>query len=59
MLRSIDPYGNTIFNRLQVQVLLGELEQVRNRPGVQIDGLVYLCHLALGRPHRYLWFIGD
>ena len=91
MLAHIDPYGNTILNRLQVDALKAELEQIKvmiedlgidaaisaiNIPDVPVnsripewdtvralvpllDAVEGLAVLALERPHRYLWFIGD
>jgi hypothetical protein len=62
MLWHVDPYGDTIFNRLQTRSLLRELAALRVRQLTDtqrrlVDDLTFLCHL--GRPHRFLWFIGD
>ena len=64
MLGHVDPYGTTVFNSLQAQTLLVELEALRARNADDesrraIDSLTYLCHLTTGRPHRFLWFVGD
>ena len=64
MLAHVDPYGTTVLNALQVRVLLEELDAIRARhldeeSRCAIDSLTYLCHLATGRPHRFLWFLGD
>ncbi|BEP11694.1 hypothetical protein acdb102_00050 [Acidothermaceae bacterium B102] len=64
LLRDIDPYGNTCFNRVQATHLIEELDRLE-RSGVSpqelalIRGLRVLLALQLGRAHRYLWFIGD
>ncbi|MFE4701197.1 hypothetical protein ACFRIC_29475 [Streptomyces sp. NPDC056738] len=60
MLASIDPYGDTVFNYLQVRRLLVELEQYPLEDSEEfLQRLRELCALALGSPHRFLWFIGD
>jgi hypothetical protein len=64
MLWHIDPYGTTVFNRLQTRSLLRELDVLRARDLHEesrhaIDTLTYLCHLTTGKPHRFLWFVGD
>jgi hypothetical protein len=63
MLAHVDPHGNTVFNRSQMSTLLEELARLEP----QLAGLALSTARALrvligtyaGRPHRYLWFIGD
>lgn len=60
MLASIDPYGDTVFNYLQVRRLLEELDEYPLEGAEEfLMKLRELCALALGSPHRFLWFIGD
>jgi hypothetical protein len=66
ILGHVDPYGRTIYNRLQMQTLVEELDRIRaagsdldaERLAV-IDGLRELCVKGLHRPHTLLWFLGD
>jgi hypothetical protein len=63
MLGHLDPYGDTVLNRMQVETLLGEISLVRSRGGLISDSfgdsLVDICKKCLSRPHRFVWFIGD
>lgn len=63
ILGHLDPYGDTVLNRLQVQSLLEELSEVRSDPEIVsaefADTLVLLCHKCLQRPHRFLRFVGE
>lgn len=65
LLRYVDPYGDTIFNGLQMEQIFIELKQLKQRfvPGSQeID---YICKIenmarrCKSAPHLYLKFIGD
>lgn len=63
LLGQIDPYGDTVFNRLQATVLLREWVTVERRAS---DAEQQLCaairqliqRVASG-PHLYLKFVGD
>lgn len=63
-MRFIDPYGDTVFNHLQVPTVLKDIECLKAREltheerGIVRD-LEALCHLCLDEPHIYLKFIGD
>jgi hypothetical protein len=63
ILGHLDPYGDTVLNRLQVETLLEELSEVRSNPEIVsaefADTLVMLCHECLQRPHRFLRFVGE
>jgi hypothetical protein len=64
MLGSIDWYGNTIFNRVQMKRFLEEWDHLAERSGTpeQRDLLASVRKLALrcqDELHSYLWFIGD
>lgn len=63
-LRFIDPYGDAIFNRLQIPVLIHELEvrksAVENSATrAHLDEVLSLLKPAEGEVHTYMWFIGD
>jgi hypothetical protein len=63
ILGHLDPYGDTVLNRLQVQSLLEEISEVRSNPEIVpagfADELVALCRECLLRPHRFLRFVGE
>lgn len=64
MLFYVDRYGDTVFNRRQVEAVLAEIAVLRSREPSEdrrraMDDLAYLCHLACQSPHRYLWLLGD
>jgi hypothetical protein len=62
-LRFIDPYGNTVFNRAQAEVLARELSEIRNQLDEHtaglFDSLVTLATRVASGLHLYLWFEGD
>jgi len=63
-LRFIDPYGNTVFNRHQIPLLIEELEKVRPEISdpAQMTFFRELLHFIKKREdliHIYLKFIGD
>jgi hypothetical protein len=64
-LRFIDPYGDTIFNSLQLPVLLEELEIVRQANSApelrsHVALLINLVSQALANgPHTFVKFRGD
>src|SRR5262245_35099730 len=63
-LKYVDPYGDTIFNRMQMPDVLSELEGILNRCESSkevefvnaVKGLALLCKKL---PHLYLKFRGD
>jgi hypothetical protein len=61
--RFIDPYGDTVFNRAQATVLLGELAGLRPRLDDEsrcfLDGIIGLAERVEAGPHLYLKFVGD
>lgn len=64
LLRFIDPYGDTVFNRLQMVAFLEEwmrLEEA-SKQNAQHDKWEAVKRLALkcqSEPHTYLRFVGD
>ncbi len=64
LLRFVDPYGDTVFNRSQIPTVLSDLRLLRQSTTDSecrklFDGLELLCKTCLEEPHRYLKFIGD
>ncbi len=64
LLRFIDPYGDTVFNRLQIDTFIAEWRQLyryaktddEHQVIKQVEELAEACR---EQPHRYLKFIGD
>lgn len=65
LLVGVDPYGDTVFNRFQVeQQLPREVEYLRRElegttERQMLDELERLMAVVTERVHRYLWFVGD
>lgn len=63
ILGHLDPYGDTILNRLQVRALLEEIERLGEDNGVISvrfrSALVNLCRKCLAHPHQFLWIVGE
>ena len=64
LLRYVDPYGNTVFNRKQMEQILVELEQIKrvSRASEEIERVLQLADMARrcqSEPHLYLKFYGD
>ena len=63
-LRFIDPYGDTVFNCLQIPLLINELEETLSHISnkwVADHGwkIVELARRAMQHVHQYVKFIGD
>ena len=63
-LRFIDPYGDTVFNRIQLPLLISELQHARqDLPGgaspAHIDSVLALVRRAEDEVHTYVRFLGD
>jgi hypothetical protein len=62
-LRFIDPYGDTIFNRYQVPILVQELEALAQQVDVEdretLRRLLAFLTPERQRVHEYVRFIGD
>ena len=63
-LRFIDPYGDTVFNTLQIPTFLRELSLVEEHATTDqhrrfIAELRRLASRCQEEPHRYLKFVGD
>lgn len=59
----IDPYGDTLFNRLQVPMLLADIERAAMSADEEaralLDTVAALASRVTTEPHLYLRFIGD
>lgn len=60
----IDPYGDTVFNQLQLPHLIGELMEHRAKTNNEtlartLDSLISYLQTAAERVHVYVKFIGD
>ena len=63
-LRYIDPWGDTIFNHLQMDELISELQRIRATTSIEserafidaIEGMAMRCKEG---EHLYLKFLGD
>jgi len=63
-LRYVDWYGDTVFNRLQMETVLGELDRIRlhaRESGEEdlVDRVKELARRCQAEPHLYLKFYGD
>lgn len=63
-IRFIDRYGDTVFNSLQMNAVLPELRQLRERARSDgekkvVDGIIELAEECAKGAHRYLVFVGD
>ena len=64
LLAGVDPYGYTVFNRVQVENQLPrEVAFLRAEVDPELhpvlDELERLIVVAKERVHRYVWFVGD
>ena len=64
LLVAVDPYGDTVFNRFQIERQLPrEVEFLREHLDLgsqpMLAELERLMAVATEHVHRYLWFIGD
>jgi hypothetical protein len=63
-LSAIDPYGDAVFNQLQIPKLAAELDSIllprgSSRVADAINSLRQFVQLRMGEIHTYLKFIGD
>ena|SRR5665213_1150172 len=64
LLRYIDPYGSTTFNRIQVKDIRKEWARIRDKArSVEqrdiIDSVARLMEMCVSDLHTYIRFIGD
>lgn len=63
-LSAIDPYGDTVFNQIQIPRLAVELDALlppggKRTPPAAINALRQFVQSCIGKTHTYLKFIGD
>lgn len=63
-LRFVDPYGDTVFNQIQIPELVSELErlsQQKHKPETQrhLEAVLEFVRQAVGQVHTYIGFYGD
>lgn len=60
LLRYLDPYGDTIFNRVQIQALIEDLLRLKSQYQVTaLDEVIALAEQCKQEIHAYLVFYGD
>jgi lipopolysaccharide biosynthesis glycosyltransferase len=60
LVKYLDPYGNTIFNRQQIDDLISDLEKIYSGSSdIAIPGLIELAIRCKSEVHSYLVFYGD
>jgi hypothetical protein len=63
MARGIDPYGDTVFNRLQTPAVIGELmmlaEEASPAEEAVLNEVIELLRHCDDEPHLYVKFYGD
>jgi hypothetical protein len=65
LMRGVDPYGDTVFNRIQADDLVNEVDRLataNDATPMERRGLARLRVMAercRDSVHLYLWFIGD
>jgi len=63
-LRFVDPYGDAIFNRLQIPIVVEELNLLKGtlqdqEEATLLERVKILAERCRNEPHLYLRFIGD
>jgi hypothetical protein len=63
-LRFVDPYGDTIFNQIQIPELVSELErlsQQKHKPEIErhLKAVLDFVRQTVGQVHTYVGFYGD
>lgn len=60
-LHTIDEYGNSTFNHLQIPIIIAELEQLENEVGQDLQHVFKECinFMSLVHTHQYITFYGD
>ena len=60
LLKYLDPFGDTIFNRLQMDDLIQDLRTLADLETCSgIDKIIGLAEVCLATPHTYLTFYGN
>jgi hypothetical protein len=61
LIKYIDPYGDTVFNSLQMKDLITDFEVLAKLEphNKLVDKIILLSKMCLEQPHLYLVFYGD
>lgn len=65
LIHFIDWYGDTIFNRVQMEALLSDLQiLIKNKVHAKeetdlVHSIIKMCERCLNEPHLYVKFYGD
>jgi hypothetical protein len=61
LIKYLDPYGDTIFNNLQMKDIIADMEIIaKMEPNNKlIDEIILLAKRCMNEPHLYLVFYGD
>ena len=64
LIQFIDWYGDTTFNRIQIDTLLNDLNilesNIRNKEEIElVQSIKIICTRCLDEPHLYVKFYGD
>jgi hypothetical protein len=63
-LRFVDPYGDTLFNQMQIPLVVTELEKrLRGSPNAEVkahcEAILKVVKAAVGEEHTYVRFSGE
>ena len=64
LLRYVDPYGDTVFNQLQMDDLLRDIDTAEHLASSDVerrglDRLRVIAQRCRNSVHLYVWFVGD
>ncbi len=64
LLRYVDPYGDTVFNQLQMDDLLRDIDTAEHLASSDVerrglDRLRVIAQRCRSSVHLYVWFVGD
>ena len=64
LLQYVDPYGDTVFNNVQMPDLLDDIDRAARHPMNDrerrgLDRLRAMAERCRNATHLYLWFVGD
>ena len=60
LLKYLDPYGDAVFNRLQMNDLIRDIHELgKTQKDKLLEEILALAENCKEEPHTYLWFYGD
>jgi hypothetical protein len=64
LVKYIDPYGDTVFNQLQIPILIDELKAIKSATTAKehldfLQQLIDFIDKSQGKVHSYIKFYGD